>query len=67
MPTLPPSFKICATCVFWAGAREAVSPFYNYVKFDSNTRGKCCGGGFNHAQMIASASCNKWQKWPVLK
>jgi hypothetical protein len=35
--------------------------------FEPNQKGKCCGGGFNQAQMNSMASCGKWQKWQAIK
>lgn len=63
---LTASFRICATCVFWGGARTT-DALRSYAVFDSNQQGKCLGGGFNHAMMNPRASCNQWNKWSVLK
>lgn len=62
---LPPSFKNCATCAFWGGARTA-NASRNYVIFESNQKGECLGGGFNRAMMDPRSSCGQWEKWPVL-
>lgn len=66
MHSLPSSFKVCATCAFWAGQRT-VNSIYTLSQFELNAKGMCCGGGFNRAQTGAMSTCNKWQKWPVLK
>ncbi len=63
--TLPPSFKVCATCALWAGIRSPYA-LRNYVTFEMDQTGECCGGGFNRAQLNPMASCAQWQKWPVL-
>ena len=63
---LPSSFKVCATCALWAGCRST-DAFGSYSVFEQNQTGKCCGGGFNQAQMNPMASCSKWQKWQALK
>ncbi len=63
---LPSSFKLCATCGLWAGSRST-DVFCSYSIFEQNQTGKCCGGGFNQAQMNPMACCSKWQKWQVLK
>ena len=63
---LPSSFKVCATCALWAGSRST-DVFGSYSVFEQKQTGKCCGGGFNQAQMNPMASCSKWQKWQALK
>ncbi|MBR1983255.1 MAG: hypothetical protein IKA12_01035 [Clostridia bacterium] len=63
---LPSSFKVCATCALWAGSRST-DAFGSYSVFEQNLTGKCCGGGFNQAQLNPMASCSKWQKWQALK
>lgn len=63
---LPSSFKVCATCALWAESRSA-DAFGSYSVFEQNQTGKCCGCGFNQAQMNPMASCSKWQKWQALK
>jgi len=64
--SLPPSFKNCATCAFWGGARTA-NPTRSLVVFESEQRGECLGGGFNRATMNPLASCSQWEKWSVLR
>ena len=64
--SLPSSFKVCATCVFWGGSRSTDTLRY-YSRFDSNLKGECLGGAFNRAMMSPNASCSKWTKWTVLK
>jgi hypothetical protein len=59
------SFKVCATCALWGGMRTA--EFGGYAKFEQNQKGKCCGGGYNNAQMTPMAKCNKWELWPPIR
>lgn len=63
---LSSSFKVCATCALWAGSRST-DGCNTLSVFEQNQTGKCCGGGFNQAQMNPIASCGKWQKWQALK
>jgi hypothetical protein len=63
--SLPPSFKVCATCALWGGAR-GTDPLRNYSIFESDQSGQCLGGGFNMAQMNPTASCGSWVVWAVL-
>ena len=62
---LPKNFKQCATCALWAGKRTP--EFGGYSKFDTNEKGKCCGGAFNNLSMSAQATCNKWELWPAIR
>ena len=64
--TLPPSFKVCATCALWAGGRSTDS-LRNSSIFEMDQTGECCGGGLNRANTNPMASCSQWQKWTVLK
>jgi len=65
--TLPSSFKNCATCEHWNGPRKATT-FRDRVEFASNEdKGECVGGAFDRSQMTARTSCNKWEKWRLLK
>ena len=63
---LPSSFKVCATCALWGGARTT-EPTRTLSKFDNVTKGECLGGGFNRAQMNPKATCRQWQKWAAIK
>ena len=40
--TLPPSFKVCATCALWAGGRSTDS-LRNSSIFEMDQTGECCG------------------------
>lgn len=65
----PGSWKQCATCAFWCGAREC-DYWATQVKVDSSgTQGKCMipSGGWRGQNRQASATCTAWQKWPVLR
>ena len=67
--TYPKTWKQCATCAFWCGAREC-DHWGNHVKVESaNVQGKCAipAGGWKGQQRQAASSCTDWQKWPVLK
>lgn len=63
---LTSSFKVCATCALWAGSR-GTDGCNTLSVFEQNQKGKCCGGGFNQAQMSPMSSCGKWQKWQAIK
>ena len=65
----PNTWKHCATCAFWTGARE-VDYWGQRVTVDScSTKGKCCipRGGWKGMERTAGGICSDWQKWPVLK
>ncbi|MBR1975440.1 MAG: hypothetical protein IKA20_06275 [Clostridia bacterium] len=65
----PASWKQCATCAYWMGARET-NRFGEWVKVESySTRGKCMcrGSGWTNMEKQANASCSHFEKWPVLK
>jgi hypothetical protein len=59
------NFKTCSTCAFWAGERE-INATRNVVRVPLNARGKCAGGGHNHAEVPAIATCSKFTKWNAL-
>lgn len=63
------TWKQCATCAFWCGPRGTDHWADNVEVENTNTMGKCGipSGGWKGVQMAASATCNSWQKWPVLK
>ena len=61
------AFKNCVTCQRWAGTRK-VGTFRDKVEFNSNSdKGECVGGTWNKTQKSAIESCNKWERWSVLK
>ena len=65
----PGSWKQCATCAFWCGARQC-DRYGAYVYVDSSVAlGKCAipSGGWKNQNRQAGAVCGDWQKWPVLK
>ena len=67
MPTYSPNMRVCATCVRWGGVRST-DPTRAFVSAQSpTTKGECMGGGHNHAQTPASATCHRYEKWPVLR
>lgn len=67
--TYPKSWKQCATCAFWSGARQSDVWGDNVTVDEATVRGKCAipSGGFKHHDMPACSTCSDWQKWPVLK
>lgn len=59
---IPTDWKQCVTCARWGGNRHPNDPFCNYVECPSSTeKGKCYGGVFNQADMVAQATCEKWE------
>ena len=65
----PSSWKYCATCAYWGGARES-DYFGKNVKVESSmAKGKCLcrASGWRNQDKQASSSCNRYEKWPVLK
>ena len=64
-----PSMKTCGTCSRWLGARDPgrIIPA-SVVWIDSSyTRGLCAGGAYPNLPMSPLATCDKYQKWSVLK
>jgi hypothetical protein len=64
-----PSQKICITCEYWGGARNA-STFRDSVEYGSDLdKGVCVGGGggYNRLPVRPMGTCSKWEKWGVLK
>ena len=60
------SFKICATCAFWAGSR---TPDGGNAVYDSSQRAKCSApsGTFKNSDMQPQQNCGKWEVWPPLR
>ncbi len=56
--------KLCSTCAFWTGSRKIKSD--GQVKVHPYSKGRCQGGGFQHAAMAAMATCDSWQIWPLM-
>jgi hypothetical protein len=62
-----PLYKQCVTCQKWGGTRKA-STYRDHVVYGSDEdKGECVGGVWNRQQKTATSSCNKWEKWGVLK
>lgn len=65
----PYSWKQCATCAYWTGARET-DRFGQRVYVDSPMqKGKCMcrGSGWTNMEKQANSSCTSFEKWSVLK
>ncbi len=59
--------KNCVSCQFWAGPRKP-GIFRDRVEYGSrDDKGECIGPIWNGREMKALASCQKWEKWSVLK
>lgn len=65
----PSSWKQCATCAYWMGARESDTFGQRVTVANSGTQGTCAipRGGWKGQPRQASGICSDWQKWPVLK
>lgn len=59
--------KTCATCAYWTGQREVDASRVVVRTSAPNLKGKCAGGGHNHAQVPASGTCSSHSKWSALK
>lgn len=59
--------NVCATCSFWTGEREIDASRVVVRVAAPNVRGKCAGGGNNHAQVPANGHCASHDKWGALK
>ena len=65
----PASWKQCATCTYWTGARET-NIFGEWSKVDNPmAKGKCMcrGNGWTGMEKQANSSCVKFSKWSALK
>lgn len=63
----PATWKNCVTCQYWGGQRKA-STFRDRAEYGSDQDiGECQGGGWNRQQKTAMSTCQKWEKWSVLK
>ena len=64
----PSHIKCCATCQFWAGAREARKGTSGVI-VDPMTKGKCGAGTFpSYTQPAATyTGCMKYKKWDAMK
>lgn len=52
------SFKVCATCAFWQGKRQADN---SLIIFNNRDAGICCGPSFKDWSMGATSTCIQWQ------
>ncbi len=65
----PGTWKQCATCAYWLGVRET-DYFGQRVTVESAMVKAKCGnlnGPWRKMDKQACSSCNRWEKWPVLK
>ena len=67
MPSYSPNMKLRATCERWAGVRNENGTCAVVSTASPTIRGKCLGGGHNHAQTPASGNCSTYRKWSVLR
>lgn len=68
--TYSKNYKLCLTCAFWAGSRECDNTGNNVHVKNSLEKGKCQipNGPYKNAIRTAGqSSCNKFQKWLLLK
>ena len=66
----PSSWKQCATCAFWCGARETDSWGSRVTVASCSVVGKCAipsGGWKGQNRQASGNACRDYQKWPVLK
>lgn len=57
------SYKVCATCAFWDGAREIRD---DEVVCNNRDSGTCRGPSFNGWRMGAVSTCTSWACWSKL-
>jgi hypothetical protein len=63
----PASWKNCVTCQYWGGPRKA-STFRDRAEYGTDQdKGECVDDSWNREQKTAMSTCNKWEKWGVLK
>lgn len=69
MAQFPNSWKYCATCAFWTGARKCENFGQSVQVGTSAEKGQCenrsCG--WRGSTRNADQTCNAWQKWSALK
>ena len=63
--TLPSDWKCCATCACWAGCTSA--DYHRLWVTYQESKGRCCGGGFNGLEMNPMESCSSWEQRFVSK
>ncbi|MBR0085530.1 MAG: hypothetical protein IJL97_03165 [Lachnospiraceae bacterium] len=65
----PNNWKQCATCAYWTGARETDNLCQRVYVDSPMSKGRCMlrGGAWFRYEKQANASCNSFEKWPVLR
>lgn len=63
------SWKQCATCAFWCGARDPGTWGDRVTVASGEEQGKCAipSGGWKGQNRKACYVCPDWQKWSCLK
>jgi len=57
------SYRVCATCAFWEGAREVRQ---DEVVCNNRDNGVCRGSSFSGWRMSAISTCTSWKCWSKL-
>jgi len=61
------SFKQCATCENWCGARGIDYHRMNVQLNENYEVGECTDGPWNRAKKQENFTCPNWKKWSNLK
>ena len=67
MADYPGTWKVCATCAYWMGRRDA--DLYGSRAISCENQGRCAipQGPWRNAQKPANSGCSSFMKWPVLR
>lgn len=58
------TMKVCATCSYWDGTRQAKGIL---CSVESNCVGKCYVLAFTGVTKYCQETCPKWDKWKALR
>jgi len=64
-PSYYSNMKHCVQCAYWAGSRTT-NPNNSFVFFDGLSTGQCMATPAKQMK-TPQQTCNKFEKWPVLK
>jgi hypothetical protein len=61
-----PTVRICATCAYWGGNRQAVNLGAN-ASVENGAEGSCQYPLRRNIHCKESGACQFWDKWPALR
>jgi len=66
MATYNPNVKICATCAYWGGSRQAANLGAN-SQVENGDEGPCQYPLQRQMLCKENCACRFWSKWPALR